>query len=426
MNVEEFDKLSLIEQLATINDDIQDTYGKVLDANDIVRINNDVDLSNYSLKTNATRLYDRLAAVRTNLVRLLTDGGIAADETETICQLIAKIGYIGEPPGKEVWSVDLSLYKFTDEELERAKSILDFAFTGIWHTPEGEKILQMDGNSIDYNFDTYTNMVNANGYARPILTPHIKTGYHRGKVIPNGEALSSALFRANIDISDEKTDEACQGLFKYNYSLLEFPGGNWQEKCENFTQGAMQCHSIVKADLDMPKCSRISNAFEGCDNMEEIRLVVPAIWDSRLMFNGCAKLRKVYLDQTNNNRSDYTFEKCLALEHVTVIFGDNITNFNNVFAWAIPGNYFLLKGICMHRDATTLDLTLVSKWGTDKETGAVSDENRRTLTDTLITYSFDRASAGYPTATVSLHPDVKALLTEEEIARCTAKGYTIS
>lgn len=117
MNVEEFDKLSLIEQLATINDDIQDTYGKVLDANDIVRINNDVDLSNYSLKTNATRLYDRLAAVRTNLVRLLTDGGIAADETETICQLIAKIGYIGEPPGKEVWSVDLSLYKFTDEEL---------------------------------------------------------------------------------------------------------------------------------------------------------------------------------------------------------------------------------------------------------------------------------------------------------------------
>ena len=60
--------------------------------------------------------------------------------------------------------------------------------------------------------------------------------------------------------------------------------------------------------------------------------------------------------------------------------------------------------------------------------GIANDEvpdARQSLIDSLITYSFDRAAAGYSTQTWKLYKDVKALLTDDEIAQITAKGYTL-
>lgn len=48
------------------------------------------------------------------------------------------------------------------------------------------------------------------------------------------------------------------------------------------------------------------------------------------------------------------------------------------------------------------------------------------MIDTLLTYSFDRAAAGYSACTISLHANAKARLTDEQKAAITAKGYTIS
>lgn len=65
------------------------------------------------------------------------------------------------------------------------------------------------------------------------------------------------------------------------------------------------------------------------------------------------------------------------------------------------------------------DLASPRKWGTG------SAENRQSLIDSLLTYSYDRAAAGMETCTIKLYPAVKALLTVEEIAAITAKGFTI-
>lgn len=54
------------------------------------------------------------------------------------------------------------------------------------------------------------------------------------------------------------------------------------------------------------------------------------------------------------------------------------------------------------------------------------EESRQALIDTLITYSFDRAAAGYSACRITLSSDTKASLTEEEIAQITAKGYTLA
>ena len=68
----------------------------------------------------------------------------------------------------------------------------------------------------------------------------------------------------------------------------------------------------------------------------------------------------------------------------------------------------------------TYDFSGASVWGTG------SKENRQSLIDSLITYSYDRASNGMATATIKLSATTKAILTEEEIAQITNKGFTIS
>ena len=72
---------------------------------------------------------------------------------------------------------------------------------------------------------------------------------------------------------------------------------------------------------------------------------------------------------------------------------------------------------------TSVIFTYWNVWGVNDETNT---DARQSLIDSLLTYSFDRATAGYSTCTIKLHSSTKALLTEDEIAQITSKGYTIA
>ena len=66
------------------------------------------------------------------------------------------------------------------------------------------------------------------------------------------------------------------------------------------------------------------------------------------------------------------------------------------------------------------DLTRLNNWGTGEE------ENRQSLVNSLITNNIDRTQfEGAGNATIALASTTKALLTEDEIAQITAKGYTL-
>ena len=88
--------------------------------------------------------------------------------------------------------------------------------------------------------------------------------------------------------------------------------------------------------------------------------------------------------------------------------------------------YILLKDLGTGSKCTSASFTYWPKWGIEDETIPLSAGARQSLIDTLITYSYDRATAGYSTCTVTLHADTKALLTQDEIAQMTAKGYTLA
>lgn len=53
------------------------------------------------------------------------------------------------------------------------------------------------------------------------------------------------------------------------------------------------------------------------------------------------------------------------------------------------------------------------------------EESLRSMRYTLIEQSFDRKTAGYPTCTLYLRTEVENLLTSEEIAQITAKGFSL-
>ena len=88
--------------------------------------------------------------------------------------------------------------------------------------------------------------------------------------------------------------------------------------------------------------------------------------------------------------------------------------------------YALLKDFGTGSDCTSASFIYWDVWGIEDETVPLSAGARQSLIDTLITYSYDRATAGYSTCTVELSTNTKALLTQDEIAQITAKGYTLA
>jgi hypothetical protein len=92
----------------------------------------------------------------------------------------------------------------------------------------------------------------------------------------------------------------------------------------------------------------------------------------------------------------------------------------NEVSFGDSANLRYIKLFNIGKSYNNFRLSSAISWGTGGE------ENRQSLIDSLITYSYDRANNGMNTATIQLSANTKALLTEEEIAQITAKGFTIA
>ena len=138
------------------------------------------------------------------------------------------------------------------------------------------------------------------------------------------------------------------------------------------------------------------------------------------MFRGNTQLAFApMVDTSNVTNMSSMFNTCSALSTIPQLDTSNVTNMLYMFNGCLALRYMLIKNIGKS-SLTTYDFSGVSYWGTGGE------ENRQSLIDSLITYSYDRASNGMPTATITLSANTKALLTEEEIAQITNKGFTIT
>ena len=225
---------------------------------------------------------------------------------------------------------------------------------------------------------------------------------------------------------------------------------------DNTYQTFMNCANLVEIHFEVQSTADILDTFSGCSNLRKVTGLSELNKLSNGSFRNCTKLESVDLSDGVSFRGPYqTFQNCKALKYLPRL-GASTASFNGTFyncsalvrieeidfigatdygnanynLWYSYGGtgctslrYVLIKNFGYNSGCTAYYGNRTPLWGIAND--EVPDA-RQSLIDSLITYSFDRATAGYSACTITLSANTKALLTDEEIEQITAKGYTIA
>ena len=216
------------------------------------------------------------------------------------------------------------------------------------------------------------------------------------------------------------------------------------------------CTSITSVpELDTSKVTDMDFMLDDCSGLTSVPLFDTSnVTSMRFMFSSCQNLKTVPAFNTSNVTNMYgMFSRCDSLTTIPAFDTSKVNNFDSMFARcnslttiegisfksfkdSTMGNDYLygmyinnstrkavFKDIGYQSTAKQFNTESMKNWGVNSD--EIPDA-RQSLIDSLITYSFDRASAGYPTCTITLSSNTKALLTEDEKAQIEAKGFTIA
>ena len=234
-------------------------------------------------------------------------------------------------------------------------------------------------------------------------------------------------------ISNVKAPENAVSLFRDAKDLKNIYNLD-TSNTTNFNEMFYECRGLKQIpEIDTSKGTEFSSMFYKCYNITSLpQLNTFNGTNFNSMFEDCQSLESIpQLDTSNGTNFSYIFSGCSELIKVSSLSLKSLsTNISSTYFTGYGSmtklRYALLKDFGTKSGCTSADFTHWPKWGIEDETIPLSAGARQSLIDTLITYSYDRATAGYSTCTITLHADTKALLTQDEIAQITAKGYTLA
>ena len=211
---------------------------------------------------------------------------------------------------------------------------------------------------------------------------------------------------------------------------------------------------VYAPNIDTRNVTIMQRMFYNCVRLRTVPLYnTSKVTDMYEMFDNCKSLQTVpAFDTRNVTIMSKMFSSCYLLKTVPEMNTSKVTDFQDMFRncgslTTIEGISFksfsastmnhqyiigfentslrkaVFKDIGYQSTAVQFNTKNITNWGVN--TDEIPDA-RQSLIDSLITYSFDRATAGYPTCTITLSTNTKALLTEEEKSQITAKGFTIA
>lgn len=207
----------------------------------------------------------------------------------------------------------------------------------------------------------------------------------------------------SIDLSSFNTSSVwdMQSMFENCTSLTSLDLSNFNtSKVELMTEMFTYCSSLTSLDLsgfDTSAVTSMQEMFSYCTSLTSLDLSgfnTPELWTAQAMFRRCDNL--IFLDLSRFDTSgtafmDYMFSEC-----------------SSIASLVLGPNFFKTKLV------TSVDFSSLKKWTND------------TVVTSLVTNSYDRATAGLKTMTLKLSANTKAALTDEQKAAITAKGYTIA
>ena len=198
------------------------------------------------------------------------------------------------------------------------------------------------------------------------------------------------------------------------------------------------CQSLTSLDVsnfDTSNVTDMESMFRNCRGLTSLDLSnfnTSKVKKMTYMFYDCSKLTSLDVSQFDTSKVTEMVQMFSGCNAIKYVFGEidfasiqsdyygNIIGYLNINTL----RQITLKNLGFQQNfKKTSSLDKLTNWGvnSDEVQGA-----RQSLIDTLITYSFDRAAAGYSTCTITLASNTKAVLTEDEIAQITSKGYTIA
>ena len=239
-----------------------------------------------------------------------------------------------------------------------------------------------------------------NDFITYIHIPHIDIR-SQGRDMSSMFAYCSGL--TSLDLSGFNTSavtsmlsmfESCSGLTSLDLSGFDTSAVTSMSRMFAFCSGLT---SLDLTGLDTSAVTSMASMFDSCSGLTSLNLSglnTSAVTNMASMFNFCSKLTSLNLssfDTSAVTSMGYMFSDCSSL--TSLILGPNFFKAPNV---------------------TSIDFSYCSKW------------TNNTVVTSLVTNSYDRATAGLKTMTLKLSTNTKAALTDEQKAAITAKGYTIA
>lgn len=255
--------------------------------------------------------------------------------------------------------------------------------------------------------------------------------YNTSKVTNMESMFSYCLSLKNVPLIDTSNVTSMYSMFQSCSGLTSVPFFDTRN-VENMSGMFWNCTNLKTVPFfDTSKVTNMQYLFYGCSSLTS----VPAFDTSNIdttynMFNGCSSLTSVpAIDTSNATSFESMFQGC---DKLKTIEGISFKSFSAStmstfylcgFSYNSSIRKAVFKDIGYQSTAVQFNTSTINNWGVNND--EIQDA-RQSLIDSLITYSFDRASAGYPTCTITLSDNTKALLTEDEKAQITAKGFTIA
>ena len=186
------------------------------------------------------------------------------------------------------------------------------------------------------------------------------------------------------------------------------------------------CSSLTSLDLSSFNTSLVTSMwrmFSGCVSLTSLDLSsfdTSSVRNMDEMFNNCSSLTSLDLssfDTSSVTNMEEIFSNCQKLTSLDLSSFDtsSVRNMTYMF-FRCQGLTSLILGPNFFKTSkvTSVDFSDSSQWTND------------TVVTSLVTNSYDRATAGLSTMTLQLSANTKAALTDEQKAAITAKGYTIA
>lgn len=184
------------------------------------------------------------------------------------------------------------------------------------------------------------------------------------------------------------------------------------------------CKSLDTLIIDITSAISCNLLAAGASSLNKVTLVGDAVNVNNFQnsFRETSITEMHELNSVSATNMHAMFYTCRYLQKIHGIDFTSVTNAAEFVGECRNLRYLLIKNLGKS-SLTSYTFNTTTNWGVANDEIA---DARQSLIDSLITYSYDRASNGMSTAIIKLSANTKALLTEEEIAQITNKGFTIS